>query len=417
MYFKRKKYLDKIYKYLETEKLILLFWSRQVWKTTLINMIIEDDFIKKEKIYINFEDIYDQSFKSKQDFIKYLEFNYKINFDKDWILFLDEIQLIDNIEQILKSLYDDNNIKIQIVATGSWLWQVEKLWSSLVWRVKEINIYPFDFYEYLEFNWVDTTFLDISSYDEFMFDNIKDYLKEYYIFWGYPEVVKQKTKKDKIEKISWIIDIYLRKDISFLLWEKDVINFKKIFIFLSYNISSLLNIWELSSHLWVSRNKVEFYISILEKSFLLHKVYPFFSNSRKEQSKQPEFFLSDLWIINYFKNSFTQDIFDWNIIENFVFLELLKNKVLNSDEIKTYNKINGSEIDFIYQFREGGVIPIEVKINNKDIIPRIFSSFNDDYSDNIKFFTRTTTSLIWNRSLNTKQIKILPYFMINNILK
>jgi predicted AAA+ superfamily ATPase len=32
-------------------------------------------------------------------------------------LFLDEVQTIDNIEQILKSLYDDENIKLKIVAT------------------------------------------------------------------------------------------------------------------------------------------------------------------------------------------------------------------------------------------------------------------------------------------------------------
>jgi predicted AAA+ superfamily ATPase len=39
-------------------------------------------------------------------------------------------------------------------------------------------------------------------------------------------------------------------------------------------------------------------------------------------------------------------------VENFVYLELLKNKKIFSDEIKTYNKINGSEIDFIYIYKE-----------------------------------------------------------------
>jgi predicted AAA+ superfamily ATPase len=79
-----------------------------------------------------------------------------------------------------------------------------------------------------------------------------------------------------------------------------------MFSFLSNNISSLLNINELSSYLAISRDKVEYYLEILEKSFLLHKVYPFYSNSRKEYSKQPEFFLSDLGIINYFKNDFSK---------------------------------------------------------------------------------------------------------------
>ena len=417
MYFKRKKYLDRIYESLENRKLILLFWSRQVWKTTLIKILLEDKKLNTVKTYINIEDIYDINFKTKDEFIKYMSFNFWVDFFNEWILFLDEIQLLENIEQILKSLYDDEKIKIKIVATGSWLWQVKKLWSSLVWRVKEINIYPFDFFEFLEFNKIDISFLELDKYEEFMFEKINVLLKEFYLFGWYPEVIKQKTKQQKIEKISEIIDIYLRKDIWFLLWEKEVINFRKIFIFLSYNISSLLNIWELSNHLWISRKKTEFYIQTLENSFLLHKVYPFFSNSRKEQSKQPEFFLNDLWIINFFRNSFIQDIFDWNIIENFVFLELLKNKKLNSDEIKMYNKINWSEIDFIYQLKEWWIIPIEVKINNKDVIPKIFSSFYKNYKEQIKVFTKTTTKSLSTRTLENIKVKIIPYFLINKVLK
>jgi predicted AAA+ superfamily ATPase len=49
---------------------------------------------------------------------------------------------------------------------------------------------------------------------------------------------------------------------------------------------------------------VEHYLEILEKSFLLYKVLPFYSNPRKEYSKQTEFFLNDLGIISYFNNNF-----------------------------------------------------------------------------------------------------------------
>jgi predicted AAA+ superfamily ATPase len=101
-------------------------------------------------------------------------------------------------------------------------------------------------------------------------------------------------------------------------------------------------------------------------------VYPFYSDSRKEYSKQADFFLNDLGIINYFRNNFSFFEFDGDIIENFVYLELIKNKPIFSDEIKTYNKINGSEIDFIYESKMGKILPIEVKLNNKDIIPKIF---------------------------------------------
>ena len=72
------------------------------------------------------------------------------------------------------------------------------------------------------------------------------------------------------------------------------------------------------------------------KTFLL-LVY---NDSRKEYSKQSEFFLNDLGVINYFRDSFNFIEFNGNLIENFSYLELLKNKKIFSDEIKTYNKLN-----------------------------------------------------------------------------
>ncbi len=420
MIFKRNKYLKELYSSLKTKKLIVLYWARQVGKTTLLKTLLMDDSLDYNKKYINFDDIYEKEFKTKSEFTKYLEFNYSVEFDKKGILFLDEVQTINNIEQILKSLYDDESIKLKIVATWSWLWQIKKLWSSLVWRVKQIWVYPFSFYEFLEFNKINIDLLNIKDYEEFMYEKIEKLLEEYYTFGWYPAVVLEKTKNKKIEKLSEIIDLYMKKDITMFLSWKEIISFRKMFAYLANNISSNLNISELSWFLWISRLKTEQYLEILEKSFLLYKVYPFYSNSRKEYSKQSEFFLNDLWIINYFKNTFVFNWFYWNIIENFVYLELIKNKQIFSDEIKTYNKINWSEIDFIYEFKKWWIIPIEVKLNNRDIIPKIFNWFSDNYLDKINFFIKTTTSIVTNRKIDTNkvfEVKIIPFWMISRIIK
>lgn len=417
MLFKRKKYLDKIYKYLENNnKLIILYWARQAGKTSLLKILIEDKNLNSSKYYINFDDIFEKKWNNKQEFIDYINFNYSVDFYKKWILFLDEIQTIENIEQILKSLYDDEKIKLQIIATWSWLWQIKKLWSSLVGRIKEIYVYPFSFYEFLELKNIDTSFFSLQKYKDFMYEKIEPLLKEFYLYWWYPAVILANTKQEKIEKLSEIIEMYLKKDIYYFLKENEVVSFKKLFSYLAYNISSSVNISKLSSYLWINRKKIEYYLEILEKSFLLYKVYPFYNDTRKEYSKQSEFFLNDTWIINFLKNNFNLIEFEWEIIENFSYLELLKNKKLNSDEIKTYNKLNWSEIDFIYIFREWWIIPIEIKLKNNDIIPKIFNSFQKDYKEKIKFFVRTSTNFLENREIEEKKIKIIPFFMLEKII-
>ncbi len=416
MIFKRYKYLNQIYNWLEDHKIILLLGARQVGKTTLLKMILNDDRIDLPKYYVNFDEFYERKFVDKNEFIDFFSFTKWIDFYSSGLLLLDEIQNIENIEKILKSLYDDEKIKLKIIATWSGLWHFSQTFSTLVWRIKEIFVYPFSFYEFLEYKWIDISFLTPQRYKPFMFNRIKQYLIQYYIFWWYPAVVLQDTKEKKIEKLAEIIEIYLKRDLALFLKNDEIRIFKRLLIYLSNNISEKLNINSLASYLGVSRIKVERYIQILKNSFLLYDVYPFYKNKRREQSKQPEIFFIDNWFVNYLNNRFNFVDFDWKMIEHFVFLEVLKNKKFIYDEIKYYQKINGSEIDFIYEFKSGWIVPIEVKLTDKDNIPKIFSSFYKDYKDLIKFFVRTSKKQIFNRTLEDKEIKIIPFWMIGEVI-
>jgi predicted AAA+ superfamily ATPase len=61
-------------------------------------------------------------FKDKQDFINYFSLSLGIDFSADGYFLIDEFQYVKNVEQILKSLYDDKEIKIKFIVTGSGLW-------------------------------------------------------------------------------------------------------------------------------------------------------------------------------------------------------------------------------------------------------------------------------------------------------
>ncbi len=49
--FYRKSYLNQIKKDLKSEKLILLVWSRQVWKITILNILEQE--LEWKKLYMN----------------------------------------------------------------------------------------------------------------------------------------------------------------------------------------------------------------------------------------------------------------------------------------------------------------------------------------------------------------------------
>ncbi len=414
--YRRTKYLDKIYKALKKEKLILLLWTRQVWKTTILETLHKE--LDWKKYFYSFEDdFYNIEFKNKQEFIDYFSLNLGIDFFSEWYFFIDEFQFVKFWEKILKSLYDDKNIKLKIIVTwsGVWTYSEENKWT-LVWRWKEIFIYNFDFEEFLEFKWLNTKSLDLNNLSEVIIKSIEPYYKEYLTFGWYPAVIKIQTKTEKIEELEKIISRYLDRDIAFFLNKKELIDFKKFFSYIYFQVWNLVKKEAIGEFLWIKVKYIEKYLKILEKTMFISRVYPYFSHKSKEYSSLPKIYFSDVWVINFLEKSFNFRENNWKIVENFAFNELQKNKEFNSDEIKIYKKLSKSEIDFIYEWYDR-FIPIEIKSGNKKSIPKIFFSFWKDYNDKITSYIVTTNSIFKEDFIENKKIIFIPNYFLGMYLK
>jgi predicted AAA+ superfamily ATPase len=415
MIYRRKKYLDKIFKSLEKEKLVLLLWTRQVWKTTILD-ILKQELVWNIYFYSFEDDFSKQQFNNKDDFINYFKLILWVDFFNEGYFLIDEFQYIKSWEQILKSLYDDKNIKLKFIVTWSWLWTYsdENKWT-LVWRWEEIFVYSFDFFEFLEYKWLNVSDLWFENLSSIIIEKISTYYDEYLTFWWYPAVLNAISKNEKIKELEKIINRYLERDISFFLWSDELLNFKKFFVYLNTQIWNLVKKEAISQYLWIKLQYIEKYLNILEKTMFISRVYPFFKDKSKEYSSLPKFYFSDIWVLNFLEKSFDFRENNWKIVENFVFNELLKNKIFNSDEIKVYKKITKSEIDFIYDWLSL-FVPIEVKSWNKKNTPKIFDTFENDYSDKTTFYIMTSSNLVKKEKLWEKDIIIIPNWFIWKII-
>lgn len=413
--YRRTKYLDKIYKYLKTEKLILLLWTRQVWKTTILETLYNE--LDGNKYIYSFEDdFYNIEFKNKLDFINYFSLNLWVEFYEEWYFFIDEFQYIKYWEKILKSIYDDKGIKIKLIVTWSWLWTYsdENKWT-LVWRWKEFFIYSFDFNEFLEFKWLNTKSIDLNNLSDIITKSIEPYYKEYLTFWWYPAVIKVKTKEAKIEELEKIVSRYLDRDIEFFLNKNELLNFKKFFSYIYSQVWNLVKkeaIWEF---LWIKVRHIDKYLNILEKTMFISRVYPYFTDKSKEYSSLPKIYFSDVWVINFLEKSFNFRENNWKIVENFAYNELQKNKEFNTDEIKIYKKLSKSEIDFIYEWYFK-FIPIEIKSWNKKTIPKIFINFWKEYNEKITNYIVTSNSYFKEEAINNKKVNFIPNYLLGMYL-
>ncbi len=406
---KREKYINQINQILALNKSIFLVGARQVGKTSIMKYIWEN--IKKKSFYINFDEIATSSlieFQNLEEFINYLNAYFWVDIQDYDILLFDEVVRIKNFNIILKALIDKFENK-NIIASASWNYDIVwEIVEGLAWRIVKIEVFPLDFKEFLEFKWKK---INLDFITEQIFSLIKNDLLEFLTFWSYPEVVLTKDYESKKIILKSIIDSVWWKDLRRFLKEEKVLEVEKLVLYLSKNIWSLFSYEGLANKLWLKLNDVKNYLSLLEKSYLIFKLDPFFTDKKLEYSKKQKIYFNNFWTINYFSGNLNlKQIIDWIDVEQTLFLNLRFNLKFQ-DKIYFYQKINWTEIDFILK-RNWKIFPIEAKTSNRDTIPKSFNSFLEKYFDEIWEFYKTTTSINFVRELNWKKVIWKPFYSI-----
>ena len=313
-------------------KVIIIYWARQVGKTTLSKKIL-DEFNWKTK-YLNCDLFTNQEildYKKPQKFIDSFA-----DFD---LIVLDEAQNIENIWLILKILVETYPKK-QFIATWSSSFELaNKINEPLTWRNFKFHLYPFSVEEL------------VRNYDKFF---INDNFENLLIYWTYPEVFLQwgDLKKEKLDLLSWD---YLYRDIFKFNWIKKSNYIKKILQLLALQIWSQISYNEIWQKLWLNHITVQKYIDILEQAFIIFRLHSFSRNLRNELTKSIKIYFWDLWIRNSLIQNFNsldlrQDT--WALWENFLIAERLKklsNFWINRNFYFWRNK-NWVELDYIEEF-------------------------------------------------------------------
>lgn len=349
----RNKYLNSILKFIDTDDILLLYGSRQVWKTTLMK-IIQTKYISWKSAFLDLENIeFLNLLNSPIDvFIEYLKLYFWMSLDEKFYLFVDEIQYLDNPTSFLKLIHDHfSNIKV-IVSWSSTLEIRWKMKDSLVWRIIKFEIFPLDFKEFLIFKWKEKL---LNWIWKIKFDIINKeidfYYKEFVIWWWYPKVVLASNIEMKKIYLEQIFSLYIEKDIKDIGKIRQVDKFNNLLNLLSNQLWNLLNINELSNTIKVSVQTLQDWILLLQNTFVINLINPYSWNLRSELTKMPKVYFIDTWIRNFILNSF---ILDWFNFENSIAILIKSTK----NKINFWRTQDKKEIDFIVDWN-----PYEVKLN------------------------------------------------------
>jgi len=238
------------------------------------------------------------------------------------------------------------------------------------------------------------------------------HFEEYVIFGGYPEVIKTDDPHTKRTILKNIYETYVTRDIIELLRFNDITKFRTVVRLLAAHIGSLVNYNSLCSDSETYYKELKHYLSVLEETYVISLLRPFFTNRATELKKNPKVYFIDTGLRNYALDNFNKIEFRpdaGNLMENAAYIQLK----INCPEfsIKYWRTLAKAEVDFILE-KEGKIVPIEVKYSNLSgpKISRGFRNFILHYKPEKALVL--TKGFCGDLKINSSLIKFIPVWYI-----
>lgn len=219
------------------------------------------------------------------------------------------------------------------------------------------------------------------TYQGLQRNRINAMFEEYLIYGGYPAVILADTEQEKQEMLKEIVNSYMKKD-ALEAGIKEELKFFQLARLLADQTGSLVNNHELGNTLQMASSTIENYIYLMQKTFIVQLLSPFYGNVRKELTKMPKIYFNDNGLRNVLLNNFSKlnDRADkGELLENYVFCRL--RELYSADNLHFWRTADGNEVDFVVEEQLKKGLAYEVKYNDVQFKPNKYKKFVEAYPD------------------------------------
>lgn len=333
--------------------IVTVLGPRQSGKTTLVKKLFAD------KPYVSLENIDERTFAQSDPRGFLARF-------PDGAVF-DEIQRQPQLLSYIQGIVDERDKKGMYILTGSHQLELhESITQSLAGRTAILKLMP----------------LTIA---ELTYDGIVQTLDQQLFHGMYPRIYKDNLEPTKFYRDY--VQTYIERDVRKMLNIKDLSLFQHFMKLCAGRIGQIFNANSLSNDLGVSHATINSWISILEASFIIFRLQPYFENFGKRVVKSPKLYFTDVGVATYLLDitsieQISRDPLRGNLFENLIVSELMKNQLNRGIEpaIYYYRDSNGNEVDLLLKVANN-LIPIEIKSSK---------TFNSDFLKGLRNFKKLT---------------------------
>jgi len=395
---------EKITRYLEAPEIIAVLGARQVGKTTLLKHLYER--VPGPKVFLDFEDpevlaLFEEDVKAFA----------KLYVEGKRFVFIDEFQYSRDGGQKLKFLYDHYEAKFFISGSSSLEISLKTV-SFLVGRIFIFELYPFSFEEILRTKELKLfeLFSEGIPLPPSLHERCLQIFEEYCLYGGYPRVVLAKDYEEKQEVLKNILTTYLLKDIRGFFRLATESHLQKLIKALALQIGNLIRYQELAQLAELSVSSLKKHLAILEETYIIKLLKPFYTNRRLEIVKNPKVYFWDLGLRNYLARDFrplSERPDQGALVENAIAVELFK----KGQEVNYWRSKSGAEVDFVIQDRKP--LPVEVKAGVAKSPGKSLLSFLKRYASKRAFLLHRDQP--FSETREKIEISYLPWYKVGKI--
>lgn len=312
---------------------VAILGSRQCGKSTLVKMMQKDD---PNILYLDLQ--------NRDDLAKLNEPSLFFQYNAQKTICLDEMQLRPDIFSVLRSEIDRDRRHGRFILLGSASRNlIQHTSESLAGRVGLISLTPFLVDE------VDTT-------EDFS-------LQDYWFRGGYPDSFMAVDDNGSCLWRENFIRTYIERDIPQLGFQIAAPQLMRLLTMTAYEQGQLLNSSKLASSMGLSPTTIRHYLDIMEQTYIIRSLPPYFKNTKKRLVKSPKIYVRDSGLLH-------------QILRIKSFNDLLSNPVLGNSwegmvvenvcsvardaQCFFYRSATGEEMDLVLQY-PNRLIAIECK--------------------------------------------------------
>lgn len=274
---------------------------------------------------------------------------------------LDEIQRTPELLSYLQPMVDEDPVPGKFILTGSQQLNVrESLTQSLAGRTGILTLLPFDWNEV-------QGYMDVSDVDGLILHGF------------YPRLHHMRI--NPTQALGDYFETYVQRDVRQLIQIRHAQLFEKFVRLCAGRVGQLLNLQSLANETGVSHTTAREWISILEASYVIFQLPPWYANISKRLIKTPKIYFWDVGLAAYLlgleeEKQVSRDPLRGNLFENMVVAEMFKQYYHygKRPRLSFYRDSSGNEVDLVLE-RGQDLFPIEIK-SGQTVSKQFFQGLN-----------------------------------------